>query len=84
MQEEPTSYELQPPGTLRGQATLPGEAAPGPDGPALATVTSLGTAHPVRPADGGAAASAEAGAGRLVGGRYRLLERLGAGGMGTV
>ncbi|MEV4191043.1 serine/threonine-protein kinase [Streptomyces toxytricini] len=69
--EEPTSYGLRPP--------APTPAQPPARPPA-------GTTTPP-PASAPAAVSAPAparGAGRQIGGRYRLLERLGAGGMGTV
>ncbi|MDH6698816.1 serine/threonine-protein kinase [Streptomyces griseoviridis] len=68
--DEPTSFALQPPG---GPA-----AVPVPDNP---------YAVPAQPAAAPPAArggSADPGSGRLIGGRYRLLDRLGHGGMGTV
>ncbi|MGW7201460.1 serine/threonine-protein kinase [Streptomyces chryseus] len=75
---EPTSYELQPP--AQRHETLTGASPAAPAEPPSA-------APPARPGDSTESAGAsgpEAGAGRLVGGRYRLLERLGSGGMGTV
>ncbi|WP_372407773.1 serine/threonine-protein kinase [Streptomyces luteireticuli] len=69
---EPTSYDLRPPA-----AEWPNPyAGAGPSGGTqdASFMTSAG--------DG--AAGAEPGAGRRVGGRYRLVSRLGHGGMGTV
>ncbi|MEU0668201.1 serine/threonine-protein kinase [Streptomyces lavendulocolor] len=70
--EEPTSYELPPPVPA---AREPEGSAQRPHG--------AGTADAAGP-QAGPGSGAGTGAGRLVGGRYRLLERLGSGGMGTV
>lgn len=68
-----TSYEIKPPRSSPESAPAAGGEGPAaPAGPAAA------------PAAGPAAAPGESGSGRLIGGRYRLLERLGFGGMGTV
>ncbi|WUW22127.1 serine/threonine protein kinase [Streptomyces sp. NBC_01463] len=79
--EEPTSYALRPPhapapssGPPTERAPVPGPAAPAPPAPVPPVPGQ------VRPG----AELPEQGAGRLLGGRYRLVGRLGAGGMGTV
>lgn len=69
--DEPTSFALQPP---RAQVPVPVPGRPVPDNP-YAVPTEV-VPPPEAPGDPGA--------GRLIGGRYRLLGRLGHGGMGTV
>ncbi|MDJ1135945.1 serine/threonine-protein kinase [Streptomyces iconiensis] len=71
---EPTSYGLQPPGVpQQGRA----QGVPAGYEPTQAAVQP-------DVAQGPAAAEGEPGVERLVGGRYRLMSRLGHGGMGTV
>ncbi|MFY1678828.1 serine/threonine-protein kinase [Streptomyces sp. WMMC905] len=72
---EPTSYQLEPPVTP-GQEGLAGVSVPeSPASPTPGGRTPTQVVHPeAEPQDQG----------RSIGGRYRLLSRLGHGGMGTV
>ncbi|MFE7975364.1 serine/threonine-protein kinase [Streptomyces shenzhenensis] len=72
---EPTSFGLRPPN--------PPAHVPHPDNP-YAVPTQPVPTQPVPAPPEPPQPAPDPGAGRLIGGRYRLLSRLGAGGMGTV
>jgi hypothetical protein len=72
--DEPTSFALQPPN--------PAAAVPHPDNP-YAAPTQVAQ-PPDRSPDQSPDQSPDPGIGRLIAGRYRLLAKLGHGGMGTV
>ncbi|PPS79493.1 serine/threonine-protein kinase [Streptomyces sp. MH60] len=85
--DEPTSFDLRPPNPPAGVPhpgnpyATPTQVVPPRSQSASSTPPS---AAPASPAPAPSAAAPDPGAGRLIAGRYRLIARLGHGGMGTV
>ncbi|MER7926372.1 serine/threonine-protein kinase [Streptomyces sp. NPDC096057] len=85
--DEPTSFALQPP-SPRGDRSAPRSAAvPAPTPAPVPASAPAAVPHPNNPYATPSSAPAQAPdprTGRLIAGRYRLLGKLGHGGMGTV
>ncbi|MCC3770417.1 serine/threonine-protein kinase [Streptomyces sp. UNOC14_S4] len=83
--EQPTSYELQPPAPPTGARQDDSYASYGAyDQDGVDTPYDPDPDRRGAPPYGHRSGGTGLGAGRLIGGRYRLLSRLGIGGMGTV